>query len=84
MLLDIRGRDTFCADYELLPDSSVVFHVEGNDSLIAQLPLDDRTRWAVMLDGKNLKLDFSGEKPVMEKGSKGNARTLEVMQHLRE
>lgn len=84
VLLDIRGRDTLCADYELLPDSSVVFHVEGNDSLIAQLPLDDRTRWAVMLDGKNLKLDFSGEKPVMEKGSKGNARTLEVMQHLRE
>ena len=37
-----------------------------------------------MLDGKNLKQDFSGEKPVMEKGSKGNARTLEVMQHLRE
>lgn len=71
MLLDIRGRDTLCADYELLPDSSVVFHVEGNDFLIAQLPLDDRTRWAVMLDGKNLKLDFSGEKPVMEKGSKG-------------
>ena len=84
MLLDIRGRDTLCADYELLPDSSVVFHVEGNDFLIAQLPLDDRTRWAVMLDGKNLKLDFSGEKPVMEKGSKGNARTLEVMLHLRE
>lgn len=84
MLLDICGRDTLCADYELLPDSCVVFHVEGNDSLIAQLPLDDRTRWAVMLDGKNLKLDFSGEKPVMEKGSKGNARTLEVMQHLRE
>ena len=59
-------------------DCAVLHYEQAADTLLGMISLDERTAWTVVLDGKPVELDFSGEKPVMQKGSDLNKRLMEA------
>lgn len=76
--------DTLSTKCEVQPDSSVMLSAGAADTLIGLVSLGDRNSWPVILDGEPVELDFSGEKPVMVKGSDMNRRLMEVRTALKD
>lgn len=59
-------------------DSVALYAHGAADTVAAVIPLDEHRYWDVILDGEPVELDFSGEKPVLVKGSALNKRLFEV------
>ena len=57
---------------------SLTFITEAADTLIGVINLGEGNYWPVVLDGQPLEIDFSGESPVVVKGSEVNKRIMEA------
>lgn len=60
-------------------DCNATFTVQNTaDTIIALFPITERLYWPIILDGQPVELDFSGEKPVLVKGSELNRKLLDA------
>lgn len=78
-ILALNVKDTLSTKQD-----NLMLYAGAADTLIGLLPLDENNYWPVILDGTPIEFDFSGEKPVLAKGSDMNKRLMDARMALRE
>ena len=72
-IMGVNLTDTLSSERD-----SLTYYTGAADTLVGVIDLGNNEYWTVVLDGTPVELDFSGETPVLVKGSQTNKLMTEV------